>query len=394
MWKVLTQGNRFMHTAINEACRSAIEEAESFAEQDPVHGHKPAELIRKEASTVLKYIDTLALPHTEGAWQILDGSTQHDGPMSNGTCIIVEEEGYGVGTVDGYQSNLVGANTHSIVFDGCVACRQSGTRAPWCGACRKTMSLQDAKWSHVDGTQPTGSDQMKKGTRIVVENKGYGVGTIDGWRAHRLAPMAANYHTVVFDGCVSCQTTGGPGCGACRKELQLKGTKWHMLARDPGVTTGIALAPMTHADDYAMLDGEARATGAIGGLAGGVAGSVVGLGPAGLIAGAAMPVALTIHNQMRTATGEGVHLRLEVGQVPSTESARELEAIGIHSLTLQRNTGIGIFAYQIKFENDRLGSFAFTDETGDVYKMTAFRKKSHSIAYNSEAPTIVNVKSF
>jgi hypothetical protein len=217
---------------------------------------------------------------------------------------------------------------------------------------------------------------------------------IDGWRQHRLAPMAANYHTVVFNGCVSCQTSGGPGCGACRKELQLKGTKWHMLARDPGVTTGVALAPMTGADDYAMLDGEARATGAIGGLAGGVAGSVVGLGAAGLIAGAAVPVALTIHNQMRTATGEGVHLRLEVGQVPSTESARQLEAIGIHSLTLQRNSGIGIFAYQIKFENDRLGSFAFTDETGDVYKTTAFRKKSHNIAYNSNAPTIVNVKGF
>jgi hypothetical protein len=101
-----------------------------------------------------------------------------------------------------------------------------------------------------------------------------------------------------------------------------------------------------------------------------------------------------IHNQIPTPIGEGVPLRLAVGDVPSTETSRELEALGIRSLTLQRNKGIGIFAYQIKFENDRPGSFAFTDETGDVYRATALRKKSHSIAYNSRAPTIVNVKSF
>ena len=233
--------------------------------------------------------------------------------------------------------------------------------------------------------------QMEKGTRIFVEEQAFGVGYIAGWRRHKLEPVAANYHTVVFDGCVSCVDAGG--CDACRKELQLKGTKWRRLERDPGVTTGVGLASIGD-DDYAMAQGEAQVKGARAGMAGGVAVGVATLDPAAVVVCAAIPVALAVHNLVKTATGGGVNLRVGVGQAPNAAAARELEAIGIRNFTLQRNTSLSMFAYQLKFENQRLGSFAFTDETGDVYKVTAFRKKTYSIAYNSRAPTIVNVKSF
>eukprot|EP01043_Picozoa_sp_COSAG02_P045435 COSAG02_NODE_4151_length_5709_cov_21.395187_1_plen_76_part_00 len=50
-----------------------------------------------------------------------EGGAQHDGPMPFGTRVIVEEQAYGVGTIDTYNGALIGSNSYSIIFDGWVA---------------------------------------------------------------------------------------------------------------------------------------------------------------------------------------------------------------------------------------------------------------------------------
>ena len=43
-------------------------------------------------------------------------------------------------TIDGFRHNLVGANNHSMVFDGCVSCQRSGAKS--CERCRKSLQLR------------------------------------------------------------------------------------------------------------------------------------------------------------------------------------------------------------------------------------------------------------
>jgi hypothetical protein len=68
---------------------------------------------------------------------------------------------------------------------------------------------------------------MAAGSRIVVEDAAYGLGTIDGFRAN---VIGANNHSMVFDHCQTCPAGSG-GCGACRKSLQLKGVRWKYWKR-------------------------------------------------------------------------------------------------------------------------------------------------------------------
>ena len=50
-----------------------------------------------------------------------------------------------VATIDGFRHNLVGANNHSMVFDGCVSCQRSGAKS--CERCRKSLQLRGKPFS-------------------------------------------------------------------------------------------------------------------------------------------------------------------------------------------------------------------------------------------------------
>jgi 3D (Asp-Asp-Asp) domain-containing protein len=160
------------------------------------------------------------------SWKVLgEDAPTEDGPMARGTRVAVYNQGYGIATIDGFRANLVGANNHSMVFDGCVLCDHSGG----CGVCRKSLQLKDTAWKmlKVDGSVHDDTE-MPKGSRIVVEDAAYGLGTIDGFRANMIG---ANNHSMVFDNCQTCPAGSG-GCGACRKSLQLKGMRWKILMKD------------------------------------------------------------------------------------------------------------------------------------------------------------------
>ena len=53
---------------------------------------------------------------------------------------LTSEFGRQVATIDGFRHNLVGANNHSMVFDGCVSCQRSGAKS--CERCRKSLQLR------------------------------------------------------------------------------------------------------------------------------------------------------------------------------------------------------------------------------------------------------------
>ena len=71
--------------------------------------------------------------------------------------------------------------------------------------------------------------------------------TIDGFR-HNL--VGANNHSMVFDGCVSCQRSGAKSCERCRKSLQLRGKPFTILR--PDAVTAVRSSPLssTHASDH------------------------------------------------------------------------------------------------------------------------------------------------
>ena len=73
------------------------------------------------------------------------------------------------------------------------------------------------------------------------------VATIDGFR-HNL--VGANNHSMVFDGCVSCQRSGAKSCERCRKSLQLRGKPFTILR--PDAVTAVRSSPLspTHASDH------------------------------------------------------------------------------------------------------------------------------------------------
>ena len=109
-------------------------------------------------------------------WKMLsvDGSVHNDSEMPAGTRVVVENQGYGIGTIDGFRQNVVGANNHSLVFDGCISCQESG--ALNCVRCRKSLQLRDMRWSVLmESGESRGDDAMVAGTRIEVEEHGYGV---------------------------------------------------------------------------------------------------------------------------------------------------------------------------------------------------------------------------
>ena len=104
----------------------------------------------------------------------VDGSVHNDSEMPAGTRVVVENQGYGIGPVAGFRQNVVGANNHSLVFDGCISCQESG--ALNCVRCRKSLQLRDMRWSVLmESGESRGDDAMVAGTRIEVEEHGYGV---------------------------------------------------------------------------------------------------------------------------------------------------------------------------------------------------------------------------
>ena len=129
-------------------------------------------------------------------------------------------------TIDGFRANALGGNNFSMVFDGCVTCMRTG--AAHCERCRKSLVLRGTNWKmlSVDGSVHNDSE-MPAGTRVVVENQGYGIGTVDGFRQN---VVGANNHSLVFDGCISCQESGALNCVRCRKSLQLRDMRWSVLA--------------------------------------------------------------------------------------------------------------------------------------------------------------------
>ena len=136
-----------------------------------------------------------------------------------------QDHGYGVGTIDGFRANAIGANNHSLVFDGCVSCKRTGRDN--CTACRKSLQLRGTNWKVLLQDGASHSDaEMAAGTRVVVENEGYGIAKIDGFR-HNM--VGANNHSCVFEGCDSCARSGAKHCTRCRKSLQLRGTRWRIL---------------------------------------------------------------------------------------------------------------------------------------------------------------------
>ena len=161
-------------------------------------------------------------------WKILleDGAAHDDTEMPKGTRIVVEDSGYGLGTIDGFRANDVGANNHCVRFDNCQSCAPGGGG---CKSCRKSLQLRGMRWKMLRVNGSVHDDtQLPKGTRVAVENVGYGLATIDGFRSNLIG---ANNHSMVFDNCQSCSGVRG-GCGSCRKSLQLKGTPWKILLKD------------------------------------------------------------------------------------------------------------------------------------------------------------------
>ena len=136
-----------------------------------------------------------------------------------------QDHGYGVGTIDGFRANAIGANNHSLVFDGCVSCKRSGRDN--CTACRKSLQLRGTNWKVLLQDGASHSDaEMAAGTRVAVESEGYGTAVIDGFR-HNM--VGANNHSMVFEGCDSCARSGAKHCTRCRKSLQLRGARWRIL---------------------------------------------------------------------------------------------------------------------------------------------------------------------
>ena len=52
-------------------------------------------------------------------------------------------------TIDGFRHNLLGANNHSMVFDNCASCQESGAQN--CDRCRKSLQLRDLSWQIIQG---------------------------------------------------------------------------------------------------------------------------------------------------------------------------------------------------------------------------------------------------
>ena len=52
-------------------------------------------------------------------------------------------------TIDGFRHNLLGANNHSMVFDNCASCQESGAQN--CDRCRKSLQLRDLSWQIILG---------------------------------------------------------------------------------------------------------------------------------------------------------------------------------------------------------------------------------------------------
>ena len=139
---------------------------------------------------------TLQLRGTKWAVVREDGERHHDEAMAHGTRIAVHDHGYGHATIDGFRANLLGPNNFSMVFDNCCWCsnhREDGTGG--CAACRKSLQLQGTPWrmTMIDGSTHDDT-QLPDGTRVVIEDHGYGVGTIDGFRANAIR---ANNHSLV-----------------------------------------------------------------------------------------------------------------------------------------------------------------------------------------------------
>jgi hypothetical protein len=161
------------------------------------------------------------------SWKVLsEDSPTSDQAMARGTRVAVFDHGYGLATIDGYRGNLVGGNNFLMVFDGCVVCNQT----EGCDVCRKSLKLQNTAWQMlmVDGSIHHKDTELPNGTRVVVEDAGYGLATIDGFQG---SVVGANSHTMIFDNCQSCHG-GGDGCVSCRKTLQLRGTRWKILLKD------------------------------------------------------------------------------------------------------------------------------------------------------------------
>jgi hypothetical protein len=96
------------------------------------------------------------------------------------------------------------------------------------------------------------------------------------------------------------------------------------------------------------------------------------------------------------ASDEDIILRLEVGALSeglAPKKRKELRAIGVSRLKLERNR-FGWYDYKISFTNHSWDSFAFTDASGAVYKVTTFRNGRHDIVYDSTSPAIVKVTKF
>ncbi len=78
------------------------------------------------------------------------------------------------------------------------------------------------------------------------------------------------------------------------------------------------------------------------------------------------------------------------GQQPGYTSPGA-ERIGIQQGYVSHDRG-PIYAYRINFYNTKGWHFDFSDESGDVYRITTIRNGWHYIDYNSEQPIIIGVR--
>jgi hypothetical protein len=104
--------------------------------------------------------------------------------------------------------------------------------------------------------------------------------------------------------------------------------------------------------------------------------------------------------QMGDTHESGEHIilqqRLEVGESSerlTQKIRRELRAIGVSHLKLERNH-FGWYDYKLSFTSHSWDSFAFTDASGAVYKVTTLRNGRHDVKYDSTSPSIVKVTKF
>ena len=90
-----------------------------------------------------------------------------------------------------------------------------------------------------------------------------------------------------------------------------------------------------------------------------------------------------------------MRVSIGVGQDASSTELRQLQGLGITGLTVAKlKRPSALYKYCIIFKNSSAESFAFHDESGDIYKNIAMRRGRHTIEFRSEQPRIVKVEKF